>query len=248
VNAAIPILTYHQIDAAPARGAPFRSLYVSPKAFGQQMAFLAALGYRGLSMSALMPYLRGEKSGKVFGVTFDDGYLNNLTHALPVLLRHGFTATCYFVSRRLGNTNDWDADIGIAQTALMDAVQLRQWAAAGQEVGAHSLTHPRLNALASAEALAEIAGAKAELEALSGQAVAHFCYPFGAYSPAHVAMVKDAGYQSATTTERGRSRPTDDILQLPRVPVVRSTTRAALWLKLATAYEDRRRTNGGRLA
>ncbi len=237
----IPILTYHQIDAAPARGAPFRSLYVSPKAFARQMALLAGLGYRGLSMAALLPYLKGEKTGKVVGITFDDGYLNNLVHAAPVLQRHGFGATCYFVSQRLGGTNDWDAALGVVQTPLMNASQLREWAAAGQDVGAHSRNHVRLGALPAATAREEIAASKAELEQLGGTAVRHFCYPFGEYSTEHVAMVREAGFDTATTTQRGRANAGNDLLQLPRAPVLRATTRPGLWLKLATAYEDRRR-------
>ena len=42
----IPILMYHQIEAAPPKGAAFRSLYVSPGAFARQMLFLSLLGYR----------------------------------------------------------------------------------------------------------------------------------------------------------------------------------------------------------
>ena len=107
----IPILTYHQIDEAPAKGAPFRSLYVSPSAFSRQMGLLKILGYQGLSMSALQPYLSGNRTGKVVGITLDDGYLNNLTHALPVLERHGFSATCYVVSKR---------EFEITQTVITD--------------------------------------------------------------------------------------------------------------------------------
>jgi peptidoglycan/xylan/chitin deacetylase (PgdA/CDA1 family) len=77
----IPILTYHQIAQAPARGSPMRSLYVSPAAFSRQIRTLSLLGYQGLSMTSLMPYLRGEKTGKVVGITFDDGYANNLENA-----------------------------------------------------------------------------------------------------------------------------------------------------------------------
>ena len=61
----IPILVYHQIDAAPPKGAAFRSLYVSPGAFARQMALLSWMGYQGLSMDKLLPYLQGERSGKV---------------------------------------------------------------------------------------------------------------------------------------------------------------------------------------
>nr|MDQ6882249.1 polysaccharide deacetylase family protein [Pseudomonadota bacterium] len=94
----IPILTYHQVDRPPPRGVPYRGLVVAPDAFARQMALLRMLGYRGLSMTALEPYLRGDQAGKVVGITLDDGYVNNLEHALPVLRRHGFSATCYIVS------------------------------------------------------------------------------------------------------------------------------------------------------
>jgi len=80
----IPILMYHQIDEPPPRGAPLRGLVVSPSSFSRQMMLLRLLGYKGLSMTALEPYLTGEKSGKVVGLTFDDGYQNNVRHALPV--------------------------------------------------------------------------------------------------------------------------------------------------------------------
>ena len=237
----VPILTYHQIDAAAPRGARFRSLVVAPEAFARQMGLLKALGYQGLGMTALQPYLRGDKRGKVVGITLDDGYLNNLTHALPALQRHGFSATCYCVSQRLGFTNSWDADLGIAQTPLMNAAGLREWVGAGQEVGAHTRTHARLNQLDQAHATEEIAGCKAELEDITGQRIDHFCYPFGEFNSGHVEMVKLAGFQTATTTVRGRVNAGDDLFLLPRVPVLRSTILPVFWAKLATGYEDRRR-------
>lgn len=239
--ALIPILMYHQIAQAPARGAAFRSLYVAPADFARQMAFLRLLGYCGLSMSALLPYLRGERSGKVVGITFDDGYLNNLSHALPVLRRHGFSSTCYAVSQQLGKTNEWDREVGIAPTALMDGAQLRQWLAGGQEVGAHTRHHARLTQLDAASAGDEIAGSKSELESLLDTPVRHFCYPYGDYGAEHVAMARAAGFASVTTTRRGRVAAGEDLLQLPRVPVMRATSLPLLWLKVATGYEDRRR-------
>ncbi len=241
-NAApIPILTYHQIAKAPARGAPFRSLYVAPQDFARQMALLALLGYRGLSMGDLKPYLRGEQHGKVVGITFDDGYVNNLTHALPVLQRHGFTSTCYAVSQLLGKTNAWDIPNGIAQVPLMTDVQLQQWVAGGQQVGAHTRNHVHLPDVSSELLEQEIALSRQELEASAVSAVAHFCYPYGDLDGETVAAVGDAGFESATTTRRGRCYRGESMLELPRVPVLRSTTRLLLWLKIATRYEDRRR-------
>lgn len=237
----IPILVYHQIDVAPPKGAAFRSLYVAPKSFTRQMRLLKMLGYQGLSMSRLMPYLNGEKHGNVCGITFDDGYLNNLQHALPVLEAQGFSSTCYLVSQRLGQTNDWDRNAGIAPAPLMDPGQLSRWLAGGQELGAHTRHHVHLPTMTDTESFHEIAAGKAELEALVQTRVQHFCYPYGEFEPSHVDMAKRAGFLTATTTARARCQSGDDFFQLPRVPVMRSTTLPVFWLKLSTAYEDRRR-------
>ncbi len=237
----IPILVYHQISEAPDKGAPFRGLYVAPQAFARQMALLKLLGYQGLSMSALLPYLQGQRSGKVVGITFDDGYLNNLTHALPVLQRYGFSSTCYVVSNLLGKTNEWDREIGIAQVPLMSATDLRLWVNGGQEVGSHTQNHVRLLQSDASTALAEMIQCKAALESLLATPVNHFCYPYGEYADQHVAMARQAGFQTVTTTRRGRSAVQGDLLELPRVPVVRSTSLPVFWLKVVTDYEDRTR-------
>ena len=238
----IAILTYHQVDAIPPKGAPFRSIYVTPGAFARQMAMLKLLGYTGLSMSGLMPYLRGERTGKVVGITLDDGYLNNLTHALPVLARHGFSATCYAVSQLAGKTNVWDAEIGMAQTPLMNVSELRQWVAGGQEIGGHTRHHVRLPQLDIATSRDEITQCKAELEHMLGSAVNHFCYPYGEFTPEHTEIAREAGFHTTTTTQRSRVQSGEDMLLLPRVRVVSNTLLPALWQKVATAYEDRRRS------
>ena len=237
----VPILTYHQIAPAPTKGTPFRSLCVAPVDFERQMGFLHLLGYQGLSMTGLLPYLRGEKVGKVVGITFDDGYLNNLLNALPVLARYGFSSTCYVVSQLLGKTNVWDKEVGIPESPLMSVSELRRWVAEGQEVGAHTRSHARLMQLDETASKQEIELCKSDLEAITGTSVAHFCYPYGDFAPAHAAMVQNAGYKTATTTQRSRCQVAEGMMQLPRVPISRTTTRLALWLKIATAYEDRRR-------
>lgn len=237
----IPVLVYHQIDEAPPRGQPFRSLYVAPSAFARQMQLLKLLGYRGLSMTGLHPYLAGERSGKVVGITFDDGYVNNFIHALPVLQRHGFSSTCYAVSGLAGKTNKWDEGLGIAQTPLMDKKQMRQWVAGGQEMGSHTRSHVNLVESDDMTSETEIAFGKSDLEMMLDTPIQHFCYPYGGYESKHVDMVMKRGFATATTTQRSRCFAGDDVLEIPRVPVLRSTSLLMFWLKIATGYEDRRR-------
>lgn len=237
----IPILMYHQIDASPPRGTPWRSLIVTPSAFARQMALLRLFGYRGVSMRDLEPWLAGEREDRVVAITFDDGYRNNLEHALPVLSANGFTATCYAISDALGGRNDWDADKGVEQKALMSAAELRQWAEAGMDVGAHTRHHAALKTLDIETARDEIFGAKRELEAALGAEVRHFCYPYGSFAPTHTAIVEEAGYLSATTVQRGRASAADNRYALPRIPIVHSTTLPVFFAKIATCYEDKHR-------
>lgn len=133
------------------------------------MKVLRLLGYRGLSMGALTPYLTGERSGRVVGITFDDGYLNNLQNALPILQRQGFSSTCYVVSGEIGSTNRWDADLGIAQVPLMDHSALQAWIEGGQEVGSHTRSHANLTQVNPQQLEAEICGSRQELESLLTQ-------------------------------------------------------------------------------
>ena len=235
----IPILMYHNIGKPP-EGARLRNLYVRATAFARQMLLLRLLGYRGLSMADAMPYLRGEKKGRVVAITFDDGYVDTLELALPILQKYGFTATCYFVSQRLGRHNEWDASQLQVRKPLMDESQLRAWQRAGMEVGAHSRTHPRLTECTDMQLDDEIAGSKRDLEALLGAPVTQFCYPYGDLDERVVAATRRAGYDAATTVQRGRARAGEDALLLRRVLVSGSTMPHLFLLKLFSRYEDKR--------
>lgn len=237
----IPILMYHQIGVPAAKGTPYRGLTVHQRDFRRQMRWLQRLGYQGLSMARLMPYLQGQKTGRVVGITFDDGYQNVLDNTLEVLAECGFSATNYIVTRLLGGTNIWDADEGVPSSKLMDAQGLRQWVAAGHELGSHTLSHAALTRVSPEQARDEIYASRSQLEQLTGQAVQAFCYPYGKLNPSVVDLVRAAGYQNATTTQRGLARPDDDLLLLPRVAVMRSTNIISFMLKCATRIEDRRR-------
>lgn len=218
-----------------------RSLWVSPSSFASQMRWLDRLGYQGLDMTALMPYVRGEKSGKVVGITLDDGYQSNLHHALPVLQRYGFSATCYVVSGLVGKSNQWDSSLGIPQAPLMTGEELQTWVNGGMEVGSHTCNHADLTQLTSTQVREDLLQSKLDLEHLLQKPVTQFCYPYGLFLPEHEDLVFEAGYAAATTTHRGLATSSDRLTALPRVPVVRSTHTAQFLLKVLTGYEDSKR-------
>lgn len=226
----IPIFTYHSIDVAPPRDKPFRSLHVHPDRFAGQMRWLKRLGYQGLSMRDARPYLEGKKQGRIAVITFDDGYLNVYRHAMPVLNTLGFTATNYFVANQIGGSNQWDLPKGSIEIACMNKAQLLDWAANGHEVGAHTLDHVLLSAVAEDEANRQIVESKRVLEQITGTEVSNFCYPHGGETPAVREMVRKAGYVHATTTKRGFAKTGDDPFGLPR-RFIRRTDSSPLFLK-----------------
>ncbi|KFG98484.1 polysaccharide deacetylase [Burkholderia paludis] len=236
-----PILMYHQIRTLPPPPDRLRSLSVAPGAFRRQMTLFSRLGYRGLSVRELQPYLRGERSGKVFGISFDDGFLNVLTHAMPVLDELGFTATCYFVAGRFGGKNDWDAEADTAHSPLMTREDMLAWRDHGHEIGSHTLDHVALSRVPAHVSAIQIAESRRQLEALGGQRVESFCYPYGDLDPRVRDQVADAGYGNATTTRRGCADASDDPFLLPRIPVAGGVGAVRLWFKCLRGRVQARR-------
>ncbi|MEN5300327.1 polysaccharide deacetylase family protein [Ochrobactrum sp. S1502_03] len=214
---AVPVLLYHQIAALPQRRVPYQGLFVHPDSFRRQMLCLKYLGYKGLSVRDAWPYLRGKKQGKVVVITFDDGFLNTLENAAPVLADCGFTSTNYFVANQIGGSNIWDREDGIPDTPCMNMLQMREWDALGHEVGAHTLDHVLLPETDDPEARRQIAESKLKLEDMLGKPITNFCYPYGGNNPIHREMVRDAGYESAVTTVSRSAKPDDDIYGIPRL-------------------------------
>lgn len=241
----IPILMYHSISH-PIKNAPFKCLHLPPKRFARQMQMLKLLGYQGLSMCKLTPYLKGEKHGKVVGITFDDGYNNNLTHALPILQRHGFDATCYVVSGQIAGYNQWDEAKGIPKNPLMTEQQLQQWIKAGMEVGVHTHTHVSLPSISDDMAFKEIQTSKTQLEQITQTQMKNFCYPYGHFAPQHIDMLKTLNFDTATAMYRGQVQLTDqplsqdDLLTLPRVTINNNCYPHVFLAKLLTNYEDKK--------
>lgn len=223
----IPILRYGQIAPRPAGTDPRHWPALTPEDFLSQMQWLDDAGYTGLAMSALEPYLRGERQGRVVGLTFDAAVCT-ARHALPVLRDFGFTATTFVVSARLGAT--CRTEVGHPPYTVMDRTQLRAWVDAGQEVGAHSRHHLDLRTLDERAAWSEIAGCKDDLERLSHAPVRHYCYPRGSVPPVAMAMVRAAGYVTAHSLVSQRVSHAADLYSLPGLSIdARPCDRSTWW-------------------
>ena len=214
----INILMYHQVGRFEPMKA-HRSTYCDHRRFASQMRYLRRFDYTVLSLPAALACLRGERPipPRAVVLTFDDGYENFYEYAWPVLKQHGYPAMVYLISSMLGQPSRWFAADGRDTPPLMSAARVRQLRAEGVDFGAHSVSHVRLaKQQDTAQIRREVFDSKAMLEDVLGEAVPHFCYPYGSHDRRVVDAVADAGFESATTCVRSPATHADDPLTLPR--------------------------------
>ncbi len=278
-NARLSVLFFHRVREHPD---PLLPGQTTAEPFERRMRWLCSR-FRMLQLGeAVQRLARRSLPARAMCVTFDDGYADNLTVALPIMQRLGIPFTVFVCTGVLDGGARWNdrvieavraargqslalgwlglGDLPVdAQAArrhalglilerlkylppaprlacvqrledecgvrghpslMLDTAQLRRLAAAGVEIGAHTVTHPILAQLPADAARQEICQSKADLEARLARPVELFAYPNGRplldYREEHVDMVRNAGFRAAFSTADGVCHARSDPLQLPR--------------------------------
>ena len=200
----VRILTYHSV------GYREHDMNVTPEVFREQMEWLAA-HYTVVPLDAAADAAEG------VALTFDDGFQDNLLNAAPVLRRLNLAATFFVVSGRAGMVLREGDDP--ATSRLMNWEEVRALEAMGFDIGAHTLTHPRLSQLDEDGQRQEILeGARLLTERL-GHDVALFAYPFGSaadYNELSARLAREAGFRFAVSNRYGVNGPARDRWALRR--------------------------------
>src|SRR5579859_2309001 len=170
-----PILMYHKIGPRPSR-VRIKGLYLSTRLLKKQLGELAEAGFCTPTYGQLPA--TANKS-KAISLSFDDGFANAFKNAMRPLAELKFRAIQFLVVSRVGKFNDWEVQLGDVREPLMDMAMIKDWLAAGHEIGGHTLTHPMLTRLSLRDAREEIFVSKRKLEDMFGVPVRHFAYPFG---------------------------------------------------------------------
>lgn len=213
------VLMYHQVGEP--LSAVERRYCVRAQAFRAQMQWLVESGYRPVSIADITAHLAGEQplGDNAVHVTFDDGFVGVLEHALPALEAHRVPATLFALPGRSAVTNEWMVARGFPRRALLATQHLRMLAAEGVTIGSHSCTHARLPEITAEAAREEIGASKRLLEDELGQEVAHFAYPYGLVDAQVREFVIGAGYRSACSTRSGFNRSGEDPFMIRRIEI-----------------------------
>lgn len=233
----VPILMYHGINEAQNDRHPYFQTNTSVSAFRMQMQMLADMGYRGVSMENAPHFSSGEAAQRVV-ITFDDGYADFYDEALPILARHGFTATVYVISGLTGNQR-----LTKNGKSFMSWGEVRELSRYGVQVGSHTVTHGHLSGASDLQLNYELRASKEAIEDQIGRPVDSFSYPyaFPEHDKQYIKRVREClhtyGYKNAVSTIVGSANNATDPFLLPRLPVNTSDDQSFLRAKLNGGYE-----------
>lgn len=227
------MLMYHSVMAG--NGSPVWPWAVSMQRFQSQLDLLEAGGWATPTMAELVA--TPEKwQGRTVVITFDDGYVDNLS-VCEELQKRGMRATWFIVTGSIGREPAWPAD-GRPAGRLLNERELRAMQATGMEIGSHTVSHICLTGADDNLLQAELSNSKAALECMLGTEISSFAYPYGACDEKCANAVRAAGYRAACTTRTGWALRDKDPYQLRRLSMSNIDTEGSLARKLYFGSND----------
>ncbi len=211
----ILILGLHRVGTAPPE-AKIRGLFISPQLLSFELSLVRRMGFRFVTLKQAME----NPSGKNAVITFDDGYADNLTNALPVLEKFSAPATVFVITGDVGGKNVVWSEAGDDLPAdLMDWDALAQLQRKGWEIGSHAHAHIHLARYGEAAQADSIRRSIFEIEKNLGAKPVSFAYPYGSYNEITKQIVNRLGLKYAVTikpAERDEKFEAMDLLELKR--------------------------------
>lgn len=165
----IPIFMYHHVSSLPTHNGLDYSLTVTTTDFAAQLTWLQQQGYHAITMTDLFDAFYDGKAlpSKPMILTFDDGYADIYTYALPLLLEHHYRGVFYIITGMIGgNYVTWN--------------DVRALANSGMQIASHTVHHVNIGQPpAYTSTQKELVDSKAKLEAELNEPIQFFCYPTG---------------------------------------------------------------------
>lgn len=199
-----------------------RELEVTPEWLEKEILKYQRKGYTFIPIdSILTSHFSLFNSRRFICLTFDDGYRDNRTLAYPLLKRLGIPFTVYVSTGFLDNRSEmwWYPGEALAlsteELLALDADPLCT-------IGAHTVSHPKLDTLGREQQQSEIKTSKDDLERLLGHSVRHLSFPHGAHNDATLAICRQLGFATAAQSWGGPFRRGEKPWPLPRINKIQS--------------------------
>lgn len=220
----VPVLLYHHIlRKEENKKFKHNSGVITPELFAKQMKLLHDNGYKTVTLQQLEQFITKKITlpQKSIVITFDDGYLSNLTYAYPILKKYNYTAALFLIT---GNMKTQPEKFNPDKLNYISWSELPTYSDVFQ-YESHTDTFHRmvgnksfLLAKPAEDVLIDLALSKMLLQSH------YFAYPYGKYNKNTIQLVKKAGYTMAFTTRPQKARPGTSPLEVPRYGVLPTTT------------------------
>lgn len=238
----IPILMYHKIPDQDLDSQ--HKIFVNKSNFRKHLHFFKAQGFQTLTFSELASFRKAEKDFKYFPrkpliLTFDDGYVDNITNADPLLKEFNMRAQIFLLADGGVDSNRWDYDTDNLTdefSAILPAQQRHLWAKSNFEVGSHGIQHDRLPGMSWKEKLLELTESKKRLETEFQTEIPVFAYTYGDTNLECAKACQVAGYDYGLNTDRGGFLLEEEPYSVFRVNIFPNESVFSLWKKTATWY------------
>ena len=214
------VLLYHRINNIASD--PL-ALAVSPENFEAQLSTIQK-NFKIISLPELVSRLQQKSlQGNEVVITFDDGYKDNLIHALPIAKKLNVPITIFVTTSILEGTSQffWDDIYSNTKDSYLSNGDIKTLSKESLvTLGGHTISHPRLRDLNSEKQKSELVNSKNTLEAIVGEPIEYFAYPFGDYPDFNtlaVRNVKKSGYVSAFTNVQRPASLRSNLFKIPRI-------------------------------
>jgi peptidoglycan/xylan/chitin deacetylase (PgdA/CDA1 family) len=220
---ALTVLMYHKVNDLEDNPTT-----VPVSLFDEQMDELGSLGYTVVGLDAVLDfYVEGKPlPPRAVLISFDDGYRDTLTNAVPVLRKYDYEAVLFLPLAYLDDPMPLPHEKRLSAQGIhnptLHADELAELEAGGVRIESHGISHRPLAELEVDEAVREIAVSKLKLEERLGRPVRSFAYVKGSdahFHSVHVSFLRQAGYDLAFTSVSGANGPNADPLRLKRYNV-----------------------------
>lgn len=219
----VPVLLYHRIckiSEDPVH------LSVTPETFRSHLAFIKQK-YSPVSLTELINRVKNHTlEGKEICITFDDGYRDNITNALPILEEFQIPATVFVTTSHLGQVGTFPWDMLYKESdraSFLNEEEIKTLSTHPLiEIGAHTEDHPRLSDLTKKDQEEEIRISKEKLENITNKKIRHFAYPFGGkrdFSQTTIDITKRLGFESAYENTDFLGTEKSNVFSFPRINI-----------------------------
>ena len=185
----------------------------------------------------------GENAAPAACLTFDDGYADNSSFALPRLIREQIPVTYFVTTHNLLTGEPFPHDVALGKPLQPNTVdQLKSLVDAGIEIGAHTQTHADLGKINDEEQLQrEVIACREELQTTLSCPVRYFAFPFGLHENLNAEafhLAHTAGYDGVCSAYGGYNFPGDDPFHLQRIHADPQMIRLKNWLTVDPRKES----------